>query len=278
MKIPDLSRWHWVGIALAVGLALSCAWSGKQASETLPTISQREFESGLLVPYPQHGHLAHLTILPAVMDKYTVVAEQFRSVRPGVIHRYRVAFVAEAPYWVGDWQGSAEQYRDVRHYLAAIRRDHPNVPLHYRYAWWRETWAVFLLWTATSLVLIGVVWPSLISLASGGGLGFKRWQLDSQYDLDRFRNEAAKQEGSLGASADDAQHLRQLNEELEKHLESDSKEITTSADQSSKQPLAPPEHRLDGEVLDAVAPPPAEEHEYSGDFYPVERRPNRKSF
>src|SRR5688572_11908888 len=84
MHVQDLKRWHWAVIALVVGLALSYVWSSVEWDENLPTIGQRDFETGLTTPFPREKHLANVTVMPPQEGKYKVVAEQVRNTKtPG---------------------------------------------------------------------------------------------------------------------------------------------------------------------------------------------------
>lgn len=65
-------------------------------------------------------------------------------------------------------------------------------------------------------MLIGGVWPSIVSLMVGAGLGFNKEDKGPDYDLDRFKGEEAKKPGAPQPTAADMQHLRDLESELEK--------------------------------------------------------------
>ena len=95
MHVQDLKRWHWVVIALVVGVALSYVWSSVEWDENLPTIGQRDFEAGLTIKFPQAGHLENVTVMPPEEGKYKVVAEQVRNTKTaGVVDLRPVAYMA----------------------------------------------------------------------------------------------------------------------------------------------------------------------------------------
>src|SRR5436309_915600 len=99
MHVQDLKRWHWVVIALVVGVALSYVWSSVEWDENLPTIGQRDFEAGLTIKFPQAGHLENVTVMPPEEGKYKVVAEQVRNTKTaGVVDLRPVAYMADTPY------------------------------------------------------------------------------------------------------------------------------------------------------------------------------------
>ena len=277
MHVEDLKRWHWVVVALVVGLALSWVWSSVEWDETLPSIAQRDFEAGLTIPYPKDGHLANVTVMPPLEGKHKVVAERMRNTKtPGVMEMRPVAYMADAPYKAGQWRGSGDEYKNVREFLATLKKDNPDLDIKYRYAWWRETWAIYVLWTGACLLLIGGVWPSVISLMVGAGLGFHKKEKGPEYDLDRFKGEpeAAKAAPApTGPTQDQLDHLHQLEDELERRLEAERLGVPMPSDDEVASARAAAEVRkLDGGPLQpAAVDKPAEEHEYKGEFYPVDR-------
>jgi hypothetical protein len=210
--------------------------------------------------------------------KYKVVAEQVRNTRtPGVIDLRPVAFMADAPYKAGLWRGEEDQYADVRDYLATLKKNNPDLTIRYRFAWWRQTWAIYLLWTGTSLLLIGGVWPSVISLMVGAGLGFNKEDSGPAYDLDRFKGEATAVPGARREpTAEELERLHRLEDELEKRLEAERLGIPMPEDQPAVAATAAPRQLNGGPLEAATANNPAEEHDYKGEFYPVDRHVNKK--
>jgi hypothetical protein len=273
MHVQDLKRWHWVAISIIVGLALSYVWSSVEWDENLPTIGQRDFENGLTVPFPRAGHLENVTVMPPQEGKYKIVAAQYRpSKEVGKMDVRPVAYMADTPYKAGAWRGDGEQHATVREYLNAAKQQNPE--MSYRYAWYRETWAIFLLWTGASVLLIGGVWPSVVSLMVGAGLGLSREEKGPEYDLDRFKSEAEKKKaaGHEPTPAEVA-HLRELEEELEKKLAAQRAGLPMPEDE----PVPDATRKLDGGPLEALANDKGpEDHDYKGEFYPVDRHLPKK--
>jgi len=279
MHVQDLKRWHWVVLALGIGLALSWVWSSVEWDENVSTIGQRDFEAGLTIPYPKAGHLETVTVMPPLEGKYKVVAEQMRNTKtPGVMDLHPVAYMADAPYKAGQWRGEGDEYKNVREYLATLKRDNPDMGVSYRYAWWRETWAIYVLWTGACLLLIGGVWPSVISLMVGAGLGFNAEEKGPEYDLDRFKGEPDKAKAAKPQpTAADVEHLHQLEEELEKKLKARELGLPVPEDEPVAGGGPAPVRTLDGGPLQvATLEKPAEDHEYKGEFYPVDRGAKKK--
>ena len=214
--------------------------------------------------------------MPPQEGKYKVVAEQVRNTKtPGVVDLRPVAFMADTPYREGAWRNDTNQHANVLEFLAAMQQNNPNAEISYRYAWYRETWAIYLLWTGAALLLIGGVWPSVISLMVGAGLGFQAEEKGPEYDLERFKAEAdAKKAAGHEPTPEELAHLRDLEAELEKKLAAQRAGLPIPEDE----PEVPASvKKLDGGPLEAFKDDkPPEEHEYKGEFYPVDRHINKK--
>jgi hypothetical protein len=274
MHVQDLKRWHWVAISIVVGLALSYVWSSVEWDENLPTVGQADFERGLLTKFPAEKSLQNVVVMPPQEGKYKIVAEQVRNTKTaGVVDLRPVAYMADTPYKAGVWRGESEQFKDVREYLAKTKESNPDVA--YKYAWYRETWAIYTLWLGASLLLIGGVWPSVVSLMVGAGLGISSEEKGPEYDLERFKSEQEKKGEKHEPTPEEMAHLRQLEEELEKKLAAQRAGLPIPEDEPEQAPAAI--KKLDGGTLENLAPEkPAEEHEYKGDFYPVDRGVKKK--
>jgi hypothetical protein len=275
MHIEDIKRWHWIAISIVVGLALSWVWSNFDFQENLPSLGQRDFEAGLMTEYPADRSLMGITVNPPTSEgRYTVIAYQLRDKGvPGEMSKLKMAFVTDAPYKAGLWRGAEEEYPNVLEYLKQVKSSNPKVA--FRFAWWRQPWAIYTLWTGASVLLIGGVWPSVVSLMVGAGLGFHKKEEGPEYDLSRFKAEKEKAKAAAGgATAADMEHLHQLEEELEKKLAAQRAGMPIPEDEPD---TAAAVKKLDGGPLQTVAADkPAEDHEYKGEFYPVDRGAKKK--
>jgi len=276
MHVQDIKRWHWVAISIVVGLLLSWVWSSVEWDESLPTIGQHDFETGLTGSRNRIGALIDITVMPPMDGKFKVVARHIRpTTTAGKGDARPVVFIADTPYKAGVWRGESEEYPDVREYLKKAKTDNPE--LSFTYARYREKWAIYALWTGASVLLIGGVWPSVVSLMVGAGLGFQGEEKGPDYDLSRFKSEAAKKAaGGQGPTAADLQHLHELEDELEKKLAAQQAGLPIPEDQPA-QPVAAAK-KLDGGPLENLAPAKtAEDHEYKGEFYPVDHGTKKKT-
>lgn len=275
MHVQDLKRWHWAVIAVVVGLALSYVWSNVEWDENLPTVGQRDFENGLTIKYPQPGHLAHVTVMPPQEGKNKIVAEQVRMTKtPGVVELRPVAYMADSPYKAGVWRGDASEFPNVREFLTKTKEG--NADLSFRYAWWRERWATYLLWTGASILLIGGVWPSIVSLMVGAGLGIKREaSTDPDYDLERFKSEEEKKKMAGGPTPEQLAHMRELEDELERKLAAERAGMPIPEDEPTSAAAAAARKLEGGPLQAANLDKPPEDHDYKGEFYPVDRHINK---
>ena len=143
------------------------------------------------------------------------------SIRANPKYKYSIVhFTADIPFKVGNIQAKSDTY-SIREYLADTKRAFPDV--QYKYAWWSEHPAQYLLWMGGCVLLIGGVWPSFIGLMTGAGLGRPKREKKEEYDLDRFGKSANKPAKSAapmkpGISDADAQQMRDLQEKLEQNV------------------------------------------------------------
>src|SRR5207244_2481957 len=89
---------------------------------------------------------------------------------PNGKYKYKpVHFAAEIPFKVVNLVKPKSDIYSIRDYLAEVKERFPDV--QYRYAWWTQPKAQFGLWMGGAVLLIGGVWPSLVNLMIGAGLG-----------------------------------------------------------------------------------------------------------
>jgi hypothetical protein len=274
MHVQDIKRWHWMLIATVIGLALSYVWANVEWGDQLPTIGQPDFERGLVIKYPQPGHISRAIVLPPLEGKSKVVCEQLRRTKDPRVMEFRpVAFMADVPY-KSDRTGSS--FPTVKDYLITVKAT--NESLSAKYAWYRETWAVYALWTGSMMLLIGGVWPSVVSLMTGGGLGLERAAKGPEYDLERFGKGEKKEQAAspqAGATQKDMDELRQLDEELEKRLASGA---TASSEAAPAGDSSEDVRKLEGGPLElANIQKEEEQKDYMGEFYPVAKPVHKKS-
>jgi prepilin-type N-terminal cleavage/methylation domain-containing protein len=261
VSIESLTRWHWVAIGLLVGLVLSWAKvAGRPGAAVLGELSQEQFEADLHGAFSGSRPVLRDLVVYPERDHDRVVMRRWAQANGGDGY-VAATFVAPRPYRPGLAPKSARQPDGgytVKSYLADMAAAYPHVS--YRTAWWASPAGVAAAWTGGAVLLIGGLWPPMLAFLVGAGYGRKKPQDD--YDLDRFKGEAAAKPGK--APPDDGK-LRELEEELVKGLTGDAPPapaIALSTSAMSPRPV----------VAAPVEPPPPvqeEDKDFFGEFYPV---------
>ena len=270
MHVQDLKRWHWILIAVAVGVALSYAWTSVEPS--VPRhIGQETFERQLVAP-PIEGHpwLANLVVHPPVEGVMVVTGEQLSLRTNEKVADYRpFAFNAITPYQPVPPASrrnrpppAVDPNETVLTYLAKTAAKHDHV--RYRFAWERRSGVVYAIWTGGAVLLIGGIWPTLLSLLVGAGYGLSAEE-DDDYDLDRFGKGS---EASAAPAIDvglSAAHLAEVEAELQRNLEG------FGSGSGGAVPNAPPPdvRKLEGGPVESAPLAHEDSNEYKGEFYPV---------
>lgn len=115
--------------------------------------------------------------------------------------------------------GSGE-YRDVRAYFDELNRKYGGAAVRYRYAWWETPAAIATIYPLAGLVLIGGVWPTVLGLMVGMGLGRKR-SAEEKVDLSKYKGDAKAKalEGRREMNESERGQLAALEAELERRLD-----------------------------------------------------------
>jgi len=94
-------------------------------------------------------------------------------------------------------------------------------PLAYKFAWWETRNGVYALWGGGAFAAVGLVWPLVMTLLVGAGLGREP---DPEYDLSRFKGSAKPVEvKKKTATEEDMARLAALEAEMEARLMKDAK-------------------------------------------------------
>lgn len=282
MRVSALKRWHWILIALAVGLlGGSIRQSTVDFEDRLDSygklMTQRQFEEALVgkieglrqfkditvYPYELRSHNGTRRLVHIVAGRYwdgevKVVNGQGRA------HFDPYCYLAAVPYHPldGGKQGT------VLDYLNQLRK---TSGVQYRYAWWGWATTPLMKWVFFSLVLIGGVWPTIINLLTFGRL--TRPREEKGISLLHVKSPPAKPAPAPVAMS----HLAELEHELEEKL-------AGGAAEDEQPPEAPAPKELSGGPLEPVTIPAVQDdREYGADkddFYPTERHrphhPNAK--
>jgi hypothetical protein len=170
-------------------------------------------------------------------------------------------------------KGNAET---VLTYLERVQGKYPN--LNYGYAWWAEPRWTMVLAGLAGLVVVGGVWPTIVSVLVGAGLGPPP-KPQQEYDLSRFgKGKKPTLEPSSRAAAaargpteEDLDKLEAMEAQLSRnvgdmHVTAGGGSTVSAADSGHAGAVK----QLDQKPLEVMADDkPEEEKEYKGDFYPT---------
>lgn len=294
MGIENSKRWHWILVAMAVGPMLAYMNGQAEPGAGLRSMSGSEFEREIArkdVP-GDNPNLRNVVVHPALVgayDKPVHVVTMERAVYDQKDKGWRYqpyALQAEVPYVTassgrrGGPAPAASADRTILTVLSDLAAKSPD-SVKYKYAWWEEPKWSYALWTAGSAVAIGGVWPTVLSLLLGAGLGPK--PKEEEYDLDRFQSSAGEEESAAKEPAkemseEDREKLKTQLDKLEQNIGTAA--VMTSAPAPADGAAAGPApiRQLNGGPVESQVPLEKEEDdkEYKGEFYPVARAPQSK--
>ena len=189
-----------------------------------------------------------------------------------------LAIIAGRYYWI-PWD--PKDHHTVSDFLLAsnqflaTRDGSQAMPISFHYHWWESSKYGFQIWMGGTFLIVGVIWPTLLTVMVKGGLGKTT---PEEYDLNRFKGEPEemKPEPVVDTSASDMQRLRELEESMTAALKSGAAPAAAGA--TAVATAAPEIIKLTGgPAHEAEVPKQADESkEYGGEFYPV-AHPGKKA-
>lgn len=285
MRIEDLKRWHWIVIGAIAGLLLGFVYSGLEPAKPGRSISQDDFR-GLATRLSQSEAtkdqplVRNVVVYPPEMGAYGKPVHLVRlewlhheQGKPGSYAYMPAHMNAEVPFV----RNGSNPQNSVIDFLAQAKQQNPK--LDYRMAWERNPTTLYAMTTIGGVVLIGGVWPTLVGLLVGAGLG-RAPDPKAGYDLDRFGKFDAKDEAeALGVvnekktvSEDEKAELDAMVRKLEQSVGGGGVSGASAASDSPHQ--HEPIRQLSNKPLETATPvarTPEEEKEFAGEYYPVAR-------
>jgi hypothetical protein len=145
----------------------------------------------------------------------------------------------------------------------------------FSYRWMEIPKYVYPVWIFGSFVVIGLIWPTLLRMMIGQGLGRERTQ---GFDLRGYKpSPTPAAVGAAGPTAEDQQRLVDLEANMLASLKA---QQAGKAPAPAAEAAAPPQvAKLSGAAAPASTPAPApepEEKSYEGEYYPVDRHNPRR--
>ena len=201
MQLAALKRWHWIVIAILVGLivpAVRQAFDNDLSGDYVSGFGylltdQSRFESALAEQYQGRRMFKDVTVYPrwvadgrrgtklvhVVAGKYWSGREEMIDGKPQALWR-PTCFLAQVPYRpmtdLGQFNRAggpdfAKQFAAVGTnptILDFLNTMHAACGVSYSYAWWDAH--PKLTWLGGSLLAIGVIWPTVVNLLAFGQL------------------------------------------------------------------------------------------------------------
>jgi hypothetical protein len=237
MQIEDFKRWHWALLGILAGLIFAYAWqdhdvAGDKAYD-MAEIKQNMFERYALSKSSESGQaiLQNVRVEPPVKDyenrdRQIVTGKRLRF-NPQDKKEYLVPFyfyssIPYKPHLLPPGVQPLAKDATVMDFLAVAKKANP--PLQYRFVWeYQSNWYI-VLWAAGGLVVIGGIWPTVLNLLLGAGLGRPRKTSEDKANEDYLRRfgkgakEAQPALAAKGATDADRDRLDEMNAALESQL------------------------------------------------------------
>ena len=257
MNVQAWKRWQWVIVGILAGLAVASARLLAASDRRVggeEYISQIEFERALNMTNAQdEPEVSRLVIRP---DRYVDLVSLRRRVPETSTYETRL-FAAQRPYRPLGQANPPSDY-SVSQFLA---KNYPK--LSFSTAWWDAPVAMSAIYAAIGALVIGGIWPSILGMLVGAGLGRK----EPDCDLSRFKSEPVPQPQKQELTDAERRHLEELEEEMAAGLK--------SAGSETAAPAAAPVSavkELGSDAVEATPAPDAEQKDYAGQYYPVEKK------
>ena len=301
MDIENIKRWHWGAIGLIVGVLLAGSkmfygvdYDGHSLDKSFDIIAYGSAETPVPVGFfsGRWCYLSDVIVHPPVPADERVDGSGKDGLAPGTmihwvtgkLHEMKMTSKRDAsgklvfenvtvtkffhrspsPYKVG---GSS--FADVQSFLASVTTQTNGRSGHFRFAWWEKPAAVWSFYPLGGLVLIGGVWPTLLGLMRGMGLGRQK-AAEPGVDLRHYKSttKAAMPQGATGLTEADRERLDAMTAAMEEDLAG---AVTShSAGGAAREETVVRELDTTSSAPVAPAPPRPAKTFGSGAFYPTE--------
>jgi hypothetical protein len=271
MNVRRLKKRHWLPISFGLGLLVGYLHIAFGGFSPARSVTPSQFESMLLSPPLKVGNnfVRDVTIFPAKDGSNMVRFEVLTATaKPGEWEYIPRQMEAPIPYpptanAPSTMVLSGADYTVVA-YLKSLKQRMPKIS--YAFAWWASPAMTLGLWTTGSVLVVGLLFPMLVSLLIDSGFGAKT--ADRAYDLDRFVSE--KCTDGIQPAGNDQSQLDQVISGLEEQLGRSSKTTAESKTQATSMSNSAPVSLATEDNSERIAPADqnTEEH-FQGDFYPT---------
>lgn len=181
MGVENLNRFHWILIGAFVGVVLAWSWASTSHNvEGYATSDLISFERDLVQKDAQSGKplITNIVIHPpeySPADSGNVNLVTYKRLardkqgRYGWIDKRVVAKIPYVPAYRGRVQVQNAADLTVEKYLGDLAKS--NDFIKFNNGWWLIPKNAMMLGGAAGVVLIGGIWPTLLGLLTGAGLG-----------------------------------------------------------------------------------------------------------
>jgi hypothetical protein len=204
MGIENLNRFHWILLGAFLGAALAYAWVGAaNTTENISPTDQRTFESEVIQKDPEQRPLiSGIVVHPPVYSpadgakvnqvSYKRLAKDKVSGRTDYFAEHW--FVARIPFrpQLNRVQIDDASTFDVRAYLTQLAKTPDRDFIKFREGWWLLPKNAVMLGAGAGVVVIGGIWPTLLSVMAGAGLAPKRKPKEKGASLWNYKSKSTE--------------------------------------------------------------------------------------
>jgi hypothetical protein len=277
MPIQDFKRWQWTVVGLLLGAGAGMAWKGVEPS--YERVSPADFRRIVGDTLPDGTpEVQDIVIHPAVRGgagkpvQWVTFTWNRRLKQTDRIVGVKVQTEAETPFVRTDSQG-----RDVVAYLTQVKEREPGV--EFQVAWWRDSNTPIWIGLSAGAILVGGVWPTLVRILVGAGLGSAA---KSSVRLPPARREATPT-ATPGPTAEDLRAVSEYADRLEQTLgagatprsHADTTIVANDADATVRPLDGGPLHQPDATEGPHDAGGQKDAGHFEGEWYPV-FKPDKK--
>lgn len=292
MGIENFKRWHWMLISFALGaiLALTNIYDITSGSTITPdeseaggqrrTIGITTLVQKLNLPKTDKGYLwlADLTVYPAMNGRIYVSGNELEIQNGKGIYR-PFQQITDIPFKVSSMRDAPRADYTIQDYITDVAKQNPD--LTYQYAWWFTPKAKWGIWMGISVLVVGILWPTLLGILLGTEREPKpkkqaekpHWMTSHGHD-DLSLGRPKK----VGITAADQQQLAELTDKLEHSVGAGVQHSTAAQGAEPQSALAAAVRKLENKPVEAqqIVEAPKEDVDWGGEFYPVAHAKHKK--
>lgn len=188
MGIENFTRIHWTVLGIFLGVTLAFAWSSTSNNvEGLQRVEASYFERDVISKDTASGLplISDIVVHPAEYSKpdasevnivtYKRLALDKTTQKTGYwLDRWMIAKIPYKPVYTGRVQTPDPSTLTIETYLAELAKQPNQEFVQAKFGWWYIPKNAMIVGGIGGAVLIGGVWPTLLGVMTGAGLGPKK--------------------------------------------------------------------------------------------------------